>query len=90
MKKKLISILTVIGDFIKQNKGVVSQFTILILITLISALCASNALFGACVGAIAHTGLGKVLDILGLTFATTSRPSILGIAIGTILAMIII
>ena len=90
MKKKLITMLTVIGDLFKNNKGTVSQFTIILVITLIAALLAGSALFGACVGALAHTGLGAILDFLGLSFARTSRPSVLGIAIGTIAAMAII
>ena len=90
MKKKIITILSVIGGLFKANKGVVSEFTILMLVTLIFGLIFKSALGGACMGAITFTGLGKVLDLLGLTFSTTSRPAILGIAVGTLLAMAII
>lgn len=90
MKKKLITMLTFIGDLFKENKGVVSQFTILLVVTLAAALMAWNALFGACVGTVVHTGLGKTLESLGLSFARTSRPSVLGIAIGTMAALTII
>ena len=88
--KKLITILTVIGNAFKNNKGVVSEFAILMLVTLISGLLFGSALCGACIGAIAHAGLGKVLDLLGLAFSTNSRTAVVGISVGTLLAVIII
>ena len=90
MKKNLITILTVIGNAFKNNKGVVSEFAILMLVTLIFGLLFGNALCGACIGAIAHAGLGKILDILGLAFSTNSRTAVVGISVGTLLALMII
>ena len=90
MKKKLITVLTVIGDAFKANKGLVSEFIILMLVTLIFGLVFGNALAGACIGAIAHAGLGKVLDLLGLAFSTNSRTAVVGISVGTLLVLVII
>ena len=90
MKKKIITILSVIGGLFKANKGVVSEFTILMLVTLIFGLIFRSALGGACVGAMAYTGLGKILDLLGLVFSRTARTAVLAIATGTLLVLAII
>lgn len=95
MKKKLITILTVIGDRFKANKGVVSLFAITCLATLvpaaIAALCGAStgpcAIFGACIGTLVHTALAKALDVIGLSFSLTPRPAVVGIAVGTLLAL---
>ena len=90
MKKKLITIITVIGALFKANKGVVSEFMILMIVTLVFGLLFRSALGGACVGAITYTGLGKVLDLLGLVFSRTSRTAVLAIATCTLLVLAII
>lgn len=90
MKKKLITIITVIGALFEANKGVVSEFMILMIVTLVFGLLFRSALGGACVGAMAYTGLGKILDLLGLVFSRTSRTAVLAIATGTLLVLAII
>jgi len=90
MKKKLITVLTVAGALFRANKGAMSEFTILLLVTLISGLLSGSALCGACTGTVANAGLGKVLDLLRLSFSSTPRPAVLGIAVGTLLALAIL
>lgn len=98
MKKKLITIFIVIGGLFKANKGVISLLGITFALTFISAaiagFCGAStptcAIFGACFGTLTQTALGKVLDFLGLSFSRTPRPAVVGIALGTLLALAIL
>lgn len=79
-----------IMSFLTENKGSVSLFIIMFVVTIltsaISSLCGSSELtkvvVSASVSIIALMGINTLEDLLGMKLGDNKRPAVLGIIIG--------